>query len=41
VLAWIGITDVEIILAARARAGAQGEMAVEAFGEAVERAAAS
>ena len=35
VLAWIGINDVEIILAGRARAGAAGETAVEQFGFAV------
>ena len=40
VLAWIGITDVEIILAGRARAGAEGETAVEQFGDAVTAAAA-
>jgi FMN-dependent NADH-azoreductase len=40
VLAWIGITDVEIILAGRARAGATGETAVEQFGVAVRSAAA-
>ena len=40
VLAWIGIKDVEIILANRARAGAAGEMAVSAFGEAISSAAA-
>ena len=32
VLGWIGISDVEIILANRARAGATGESAVEQFG---------
>jgi len=41
VLAWIGIKDIEIILAGRARAGAAGETAVEAFGTAVRSAAAS
>jgi FMN-dependent NADH-azoreductase len=40
VLAWIGITDVEIILAGRARAGATGETAIEQFGVAVRSAAA-
>jgi FMN-dependent NADH-azoreductase len=40
VLAWIGIKDVEIILADRARAGAKGETAVEQFGTAVRSAAA-
>jgi FMN-dependent NADH-azoreductase len=40
VLAWIGIKDVEIILAGRARAGATGETAVEQFGAAVGSAAA-
>lgn len=39
VLGWIGITDVEIILANRARAGGEGETAVEAFGDAVTAAA--
>ena len=32
VLGWIGITDVAITLAGRARAGGQGEQAVEQFG---------
>jgi FMN-dependent NADH-azoreductase len=41
VLAWIGIKDVEIILAGRARAGAIGETAVEQFGGAVRSAAAA
>ena len=41
VLAWIGITDVEIILAGRARAGGMGETAVEQFGETVKTAAAA
>ena len=41
VLAWIGITDVEIILAGRARAGVTGETAVESFGEVVGLAAAA
>ena len=40
VLAWIGITDVEIILAGRARAGVEGETAVEQFGDVVTAAAA-
>ena len=40
VLAWIGINEVEIILAGRARAGAAGETAVEQFGSAVRSAAA-
>ena len=40
VLAWVGITDVEIILANRARAGGEGETAVEAFGDVVKSAAA-
>jgi FMN-dependent NADH-azoreductase len=40
VLAWIGIEDVEIILADRARAGATGESAVQQFGAAVTSAAA-
>ncbi len=40
VLAWIGIKDVEIILAGRARAGAVGETAVDQFGAAVRSAAA-
>jgi FMN-dependent NADH-azoreductase len=40
VLGWIGIRDVEIILANRARAGATGESAVEQFGIAVRSAAA-
>src|SRR5579862_847164 len=39
VLAWIGITDVDIILAGRARAGGTGETAVEQFGTAVRSAA--
>lgn len=41
VLGYIGITDVEIILAGRARAGDQGETATEQFGEAVALAAAA
>lgn len=40
-LAWIGITDVEIILANRGRAGGEGETAVESFGDAVKAAAAA
>ena len=40
VLAWIGITDVEIVLAGRARAGLEGERAVAQFGDAVSAAAA-
>jgi FMN-dependent NADH-azoreductase len=39
VLAWIGIKDVEIILAGRARAGANDETAVEQFGDTVTSAA--
>jgi FMN-dependent NADH-azoreductase len=39
-LAWIGIKEVEFILAGRARAGVVGEMAVEQFGAAVRSAAA-
>jgi hypothetical protein len=39
VLAWIGIKDVDIILAGRARAGGVGETAVEQFGAAVRSAA--
>ena len=39
VLAWIGITDVNVILAGRARAGAQGETAVKEFGGVVAAAA--
>jgi FMN-dependent NADH-azoreductase len=39
VLAWIGIKDVEFILAGRARAGATGETALEEFGAAVRSAA--
>jgi FMN-dependent NADH-azoreductase len=41
VLGWIGITDVEIILAGRPRAGGQGETAISAYGETVELAAAA
>ena len=40
VLAWIGITDVEIILANRGRAGGEGETAIEQFGGTVTAAAA-
>ena len=39
VLAWIGITDVNIILAGRALAGVRGETAVERLGEVVKTAA--
>ena len=39
VLAWIGITDVNIVLAGRAVAGTFGEFAVEKLGGAVEAAA--
>ena len=39
VLAWIGITDVNVVLAGRARAGAQGETAVKEFGSVVAAAA--
>jgi multimeric flavodoxin WrbA len=41
VLGFIGITDLEIILAGRTRAGIEGETAVEQFGEAVSLAAAA
>ncbi len=41
VLGFIGLTDLDIILADRARAGMAGETAVEAFGEAVSLAAAA
>jgi FMN-dependent NADH-azoreductase len=41
VLGFIGITHIEIILAGRVRAGTYGEMAVEAFSEAVSLAAAA
>lgn len=41
VLGYIGITDVEIILAGRPRAGTYGETAVEQFGDKVELAAAA
>lgn len=40
-LAWIGITDVEIILADRGRAGGEGETAVDRFGDTVKIAAAA
>jgi FMN-dependent NADH-azoreductase len=40
VLRWIGIADVDIILAPRARAGNAGETAIEQFGSAVQSAAA-
>ena len=40
VLGWMGITDVEIILANRGRAGVEGETAVEQFGGLVTAAAA-
>lgn len=40
VLAWIGIADVEVILANGGRAGMEGETAVEQFGGAVKAAAA-
>jgi FMN-dependent NADH-azoreductase len=39
VLAWIGITDVNIVLASRAVAGVYGETAVERLGEVVRAAA--
>jgi len=39
VLAWIGITDVNIVLAGRALAGVHGETAVERLGDAVQAAA--
>ncbi len=39
VLAWIGITDVNIVLAGRALAGVYGETAVERLGDAVQAAA--
>jgi FMN-dependent NADH-azoreductase len=41
VLAWMGITDVEIILAGAPRAGRMGEMATEVFGDTVRLAAAA
>jgi len=41
VLAWMGITDVEIILAGRGKAGGQGETATEQFGAEVALAAAA
>ncbi len=40
-LAWLGITDVEIILADRAHAGGNGETATEQFGDRVATAAAA
>src|ERR1700728_2612535 len=40
VLGWIGISDVEIILAGRARAGLQGEPAIEQSGATIRSAAA-
>jgi len=41
VLGFIGLTDLDIVLADRARAGDPGETAVEQFGEAVSLAAAA
>lgn len=41
VLGWIGITNVEVILADRARAGGEGETAVERFGDTVAMAASA
>jgi FMN-dependent NADH-azoreductase len=41
VLGWIGITNVEIVLAGRGRAGGTGETANEQFGDAVRLAAAA
>ena len=41
VLGFIGLTDLDIVLADRARAGGVGETAVEQFGEAVSLAAAA
>jgi FMN-dependent NADH-azoreductase len=41
VLGFVGITDLDIILAGRARAGMAGETAVESFGETVSLAAAA
>jgi FMN-dependent NADH-azoreductase len=41
VLGFIGITDLDIILAGRPRAGANGETAVKQFGETVALAAAA
>ncbi len=41
VLGWIGISDVEIILAGRARAGGMGETAEAQFGQAIRLAAAA
>ena len=40
-LGWIGISDVEIMLADRGRAGGEGETAVAAFGEPIRAAAAA
>ena len=40
-LGFIGITDLDIVLAGVARAGMEGETAVEAFGEAIASAAAA
>jgi FMN-dependent NADH-azoreductase len=40
-LGWIGISDIEIILACRARSGGMGETAVEQFVAAVQLAAAA
>jgi FMN-dependent NADH-azoreductase len=41
VLGFIGITDLDIILAGRERAGLAGETAVEEFGDVVALAAAA
>jgi FMN-dependent NADH-azoreductase len=41
ILGWIGITDVEIILAPRARAGGMGETAIDQLGDAVTLAVAA
>src|SRR5579872_5115897 len=41
VLGFIGITDLDIVLAGSARAGTSGETAVEAFGEVIASAAAA
>jgi FMN-dependent NADH-azoreductase len=40
-LGFIGLTDLDIVLTDRARAGDAGETAVEQFGEAVSLAAAA
>jgi hypothetical protein len=40
VFGWLGITDVQIILADRGQAGANGETAADAFGAPVLAAAA-